>query len=501
MSRRRAARPPKRRDTRDSTLRTLLSSADGRNLVAAALARRRQRLDVIDSAVPPQTLLEAVVREIRERTDLPPEIGVAVTHALLSAALVESGSTVQWPDSTQQIELCLWLVVLGPSASGKTLIRKIIERALGITVTNLPEPGSARAYLDGLAEVGGRALWARDEYGQLTKQIADGGPLGNLRDYLLRTYDHDVLETNTHASGDTRVEHPVLSILGGSVDTTWSDCIDAAMLTDGLLARHQFILAARRPLSVPRYPVDAIEAAIRVSVARVDLGARLREREEYRIGRRAAEWYDTAWIDMVGQLGERLDPAYVRRITWNTTRYAVIYHLLLGNPGVEIATDAMRWAWRMTQLHLQYALETLSLSDASFAARLDGMLSWLDEYITGHPAATEAELARALLQRWRRDLQSASEARGLIDLAMRYRAGGSDGSTPVPARPPALPPVATGTRARTPARAHQWTPPRARQRRNTATDPSWSVGALLAPAAYAYVIEFTRKYTRVGMLA
>jgi hypothetical protein len=426
MSTRRKLRAAARKkDTRDNTLRTLLSSADGRNLVAAALARRRQRLDVIDSAVPPQTLLEAVVREIRERTDLPPEIGVAVTHALLSAALVESGSTVRWPDSTQQIELCLWLVVLGPSASGKTLIRKIIERALGIAVTNLPEPGSARAYLDGLAEVGGRALWMRDEYGQLTKQIADGGPLGNLRDYLLRTYDHDVLETNTHASGDTRVEHPVLSILGGSVDTTWSDCIDAAMLTDGLLARHQFIRAARRPLSVPRYPVDVIEAAIRASVARVDLGARLRERQEYQISERAAEWYDAAWRDMVGALGDRLDPAYIRRITWGAARYAVIYHLLLGEEGTVIRTDSMRWGWRMTQLHLQYAIEVLALSDASFAARLDGILAWLDAYMGEHPEATETDVARALLQRWRRDLQSASEARGLIDLAMRYRTGGA----------------------------------------------------------------------------
>ena len=426
MSRRSAARAPKRRDrdTRDSTLRTLLARPDGRALIAASIAQRRQRLDVIDSAIPPQTLLETVVHELRGRTDLPPEIGVAVMHTLLSAALVESGSTVRWHDSAQPVELCLWTVVLGPSASGKTLIRKIIERALGITVKNLPEPGSARAYLDGMAEVGGRALWMRDEYGQLMKQIAAGGPLGNLRDYQLRTYDHETLETNTHSAGDTRIEHPVLVILGSSVDETWGSCIDAAMLADGLMARHSFIRAQRRPLSVPRYPVDAIEAAIRASVTGVDLGTRLRERHEYQISERAAEWYDHAWRDMVGALGERLDPAYVRRITWGAARYAVIYHLLLGEEGEVIRTESMRWAWRMTQLHLQYALEVLALSDASFAARLDGILGWLDEYIAEHPDATETELARALLQRWRRDLQSASEARGLIDLAMRYRAGG-----------------------------------------------------------------------------
>ena len=45
MSRRSAARAPKRRDrdTRDSTLRTLLARPDGRALIAASIAQRRQR--------------------------------------------------------------------------------------------------------------------------------------------------------------------------------------------------------------------------------------------------------------------------------------------------------------------------------------------------------------------------------------------------------------------------------------------------------------------------
>ncbi len=207
------------------------------------------------------------------------------------------------------------------------------------------------------------------------------------------------------------------------------------MIADGLMARHNFVRAERQPLSVPRYPVDAIEAAIRASVSRVDMGARLCERQEYQISERAAEWYDAAWRDMVGALGDRLDPAYIRRITWGTARYAAIYHLLLGEQGVVIRTDAMRWAWRMTQLHLQYAVEVLSLSDNSFSARLDSIVAWTGGYMDVHPEASETELARALLQRWRRDLKSANEARGMIELAMRYRGGGSDANGHSTARP------------------------------------------------------------------
>jgi hypothetical protein len=190
-------------------------------------------------------------------------------------------------------------------------------------------------------------------------------------------------------------------------------------------------------MAVSRYPVDRIESAVRAAAQQTDLGARLRAKQEYQISERAAKWYDIAWHDMVGALGDRLDAAYVRRITWGAARYAAIYQILLGEEGPVIRTEAMRWAWRMTQLHLQYALETLSLSDASFAARLDGILAWLDAHMREHPEATETDLARALLQRWRRDLQSAADARGLIDLAMRYRAGSSDTHGRRAARPDA----------------------------------------------------------------
>ena len=103
----------------------------------------------------------------------------------------------------------------------------------------------------------------------------------------------------------------------------------------------------------------------------------------------------------------------------------MIYHILLGKPGKEIGIDAMRWAWRMVQLHLQYAREVLTLSDPGVATRLDKILGWVEEEAAQGRDPREPSFARRLLMRFRRDLQSLSEARQVIDMARKMPLSGT----------------------------------------------------------------------------
>jgi hypothetical protein len=415
MSARVVTRPakPKRRD---SLLSDLLRSSSGQAFIVGL--RMRGRLNEVDAVSPPGSLLDVVISELRSKTDLPPEIGLAVVHSLLSSALAQSGATVRWPGETHGSEMAMWHLVLAPSGAGKTLVRNLVTDALGLELRELPEPGSARAYLNAMAELSGKAAWTRDEYGQLMKAIADGGPLGGLRDYLLRTYDHARLEVVTAKSGDVAIEHPVLSIFGSTVDSTWASCIDAEMLADGLLARHLFVVAQRRPLSVPRYPLAEMRDVIQKAAEP------LRDRlvatgQTYRISANAAKLYDELWMETIGQVGDVVDAAYFRRVTWSAARYAVIYHLLLDKPGVDVGVDAMRWAWRMVMLHLEYVRQVLSLSDAGFAAKIDKILGWVETRAAAGEDVTSNTFVRALCRQFSRDLSNASEARQLIDLARK----------------------------------------------------------------------------------
>lgn len=406
----------KKAQRRDSLLSELLRSASGKAFIVGL--RTRGRLTEVDAVSPPGSLLDAVISELRSKTDLPEELGMVVVHSLLSSALAQSGATVSWPGEQRGSEMAMWHLVLAPSGAGKTLVRKLISDALGLELRELPEPGSARAFLNSMAELNGRTTWVRDEYGQLMRQIADGGPLGGMRDYMLRAYDHARLEVVTAKSGGVAIEHPVLSIFGATVDTTWASCIDASMLADGLLARHLFVVAQRRPLSVPRYPLAEMRDVIQKAAEP------LRDRlaatgQTYRISSTAAKLYDELWIETIGQVGDSVDAAYFRRVTWSAARYAVIYHLLLNKSGEEIGVDAMRWAWRMVMLHLEYVRQVLSLSDSGFAPKIDKILGWVEARASAGEDVTSNAFVRALCRQFSRDLSNASEARQLIDLARK----------------------------------------------------------------------------------
>ena len=402
---------------RDGLLSQMLAAANGPEFLAMIRAAG-QRLDEVDAVTPPGTFLETVVGVVRRDTDLPPEIAWGVSMLLMSAALAQNRCAVSWTHDHRPQELAMWLVILAPSGAGKTLLRNAIAEGLGLKLTELPEPGSARAFLDSLCACEGRTLWVRDEYGQLMQQIKTGGPLGPLRDYMLRAYDHAALEVTTKKDGTARCERVVLSILASSVDSSWAACVDGQMLVDGLLARHLFVCAKRRSMRVPIYPMARIRATL-------DASARgLRERlavedQRFVISQAAADVYSELWRELVGALGDRLDPAYVRRVTWAAGRYAVLYHILLGKDGLEIGTQAMRWAWRAVLLHLQYARTALALSDAGFAEKLDRIMAWAAARIAQGADPASSRFVRDMLQHFRRDLSNAQEARQIIDIVAK----------------------------------------------------------------------------------
>lgn len=414
MAEKKRAVRKKAKDRRDRVLSEILQTPGGRDMLALVRASGRRRIGAIEAVTPPGSFLDLVVEQVKTRTDLPAEIGLAVVLSQIAAALSQVGTTVLWPDSDRPVEMDMWMVVLAPSGAGKTLLRNLVGDALDLQLRDLAEPGSARAFLQGLDECAGIACWTRDEYGQLVRQIADGGPMALLRDYMLRSYDHAPLEIVTMKDGLVRIENPRLSIFGCTVDSTWASCIDAAMLADGLLARHLFIVADRRPLSVPRYPIAKMKQVIEQAAG--PLRERLKKPERFVISEAAARYYDVAWIELVQSIHSTIDPAYIRRVTWGAARYAVIYHLLLCQPGQTIEIEAMRWAWRMTQLHLQYVREVLNLSDPSASSKLDRIIEWVMEREKEGANVHDKGFIRTLLQRFRADLKSTSEAKQVLDL-------------------------------------------------------------------------------------
>lgn len=399
------------RTRRDTALSQMLATPTGRAMLAMSM---RAEITPADAVAPPGSVIETVVHALRRHTDLPPMLGVGTVMALASAALSQAGATVRWPGDSRDIELAQWLVMLAPSGAGKTFVRGVVQQALGMDVRLLAEPASGPAYLDAMQEAGGRCHWSRDEYGQLIRSVAEGGCREGMRDLLLRTYDHDELVHATRTRGETRVPHPVLTILGTSVDSTWGDCVDAQMLTDGLAARHLYLVAEARPMRVPRYPRQEIVEAIQAAAG--DIGERLSRRLTYHLTPEADAAYREMWRELVADLGDTLDASYVRRITWAAGRYAVIYHLLTGREGQRVGVHAMRWAWRMVMLHCYCARLVLGLADRSLAGRVERIAAWVEAQRDAGVDVRAPGFARRVIQRFRRDLHNIHEARQIVAL-------------------------------------------------------------------------------------
>lgn len=405
------------RITRDGLLSGMLKSDDGRSYLSMIRAAKKTNLDLMDAVTPPGSFLEILLKEVKYKTDLPPEIALGVFVSQLSSLLAQNGVTVSWFDDTSHpCHMDMWLLVLAPSGAGKTWLRNLVREVLGFSVKELPEPGSGSAFLHALSEQGGISLWNRDEYGQLIKQIKDGGPLGPIRGHMLQAYDHGKLEINTLKNGQIIIEHPVLSIFGSTVDTTFKSCVDAEMLSDGLLARHLFFVASMGKLKMSRYPRQEIVESLSAHKFTIDLRANITKETEYIIGPEASELYDELWKDLANSIGNSIDPAYFRRTTWAVSKYAVIYHLNLGKMGNIIDADSMRWAWRMIQLHIQYAREALVLCDPGFATRFEKIIGWIEIQARNGVDIRSSTFTRTLLRQFGRDLKNMHEAKQLIEV-------------------------------------------------------------------------------------
>lgn len=191
-------------------------------------------------AVPPGSLLDTVINEFSQKTNIALEIPYATFLHYVSGALLAAGSRIIFQGSS--IESDIWSIVLAESGGGKTWTQKKIGAGLA-DIVPVMESGaaSAAAWLQEFAEQP-RTLWVRDEFFHLLKAIEQPGPLADLKDYLLRIYDNETIERTTKRE-QIIAENPALSILGFTALQPFVSGVSPESLVDGFAQRFGFILA------------------------------------------------------------------------------------------------------------------------------------------------------------------------------------------------------------------------------------------------------------------
>jgi hypothetical protein len=337
----------------DKILKKMEESEEARTTLTAMLASRHQKGEHWRGlfAVPPGSMIESVIGEFYQKTNLPLEIPFFVVFSYISGYLLKKG--VYLETETGRVDPDIWTVILAPSGAGKTFTQKKIRDALGPMMSEAEFQGtgiiSAAAFVEALSEHP-RGIWVRDEFAQFLKSISDdNGPMAEMKDYMLRLYDNDSLERRTKKE-TLFAENPAMSILGLTVAETFSKYVTTEMMLDGFAQRFSYVIAQADPnrkfIDFPVWKINTDKWSEKWDEIQPNILPVYHARED------GAEAFAEAFKALYQ---EGLPESFYRRILWRAHKYALLYHVLVGDKSETLTRSDYAWAARALALHIDDA--------------------------------------------------------------------------------------------------------------------------------------------------
>lgn len=309
-------------------------------------------------ATPPGSFLENVISCFYNRTDIPLEIPFFTSLHYLSYYLLKTGVHIEFDN--QIIKPDLWTVLLAQSGAGKTFASKAIGNFIDLK-PNFPDVSSSAKFVEELSKHN-NGFFLRDEFAQLLKSIETQPHFQEMKDYFLRLYDGEEISRIT-MKNETIIENPALVILGITVLETFLDNVSPESLADGFSQRFNYVIArkdAKRSMrDFPLYEVSDFKDDIKKSWE--DCISNIKH-EKYFMKEEAKKGFITSFKLLCDA---NLPDSFLRRIMFRGIRYALLYHILLGDSSNEISVVDMGWAGRICALHIKDASELLDGHDKS----------------------------------------------------------------------------------------------------------------------------------------
>ena len=315
-------------------------------------------------ATPAGTILSKAVWAIKNSTDLPVEIAFFNVIHIISAFCLSRNITIDFDGQTLLPDL--HSIILAPSGSGKTYQQKILNNSIPeeYKIPEFPNPDTDAAFFESLL-THNNSFFQRDEYAQFLKTINTDKNMAKGKDYLLRVYDNSDITRTTKKEGEKRIEKPALTILGSTVDKTFTNYVTEEMLLDGLAQRFSYIYATERADKKPRYNahkhIEDLKNEFTEIFKRVVY-------DEYIISQEALSYFDNSYAALI-QVKQDVDNSFFRRIHFKIVKYALIYHIVLKKDNNVIDLQDMEWADRIVYKNLNDLKKLLSNYNISELAK------------------------------------------------------------------------------------------------------------------------------------
>jgi hypothetical protein len=204
-----------------------------------------------------------------------------------------------------------------------------------------------------------RSYWHVDEFGLFLQNIENRESHQEIKEYLLKLYDGDMLRRGTKCD-PIEIQDPALTIIATTVIGTFKDYLTADMLLGGFAQRFQYVVVdeVRPPMPIYSINREEVVAIGRKSWERV---CSLPLHPLYRVSSHALSAFESRYLQLFDS--GSTDSSFFRRVLWRAPRYALLYHVLLGKRDATIDAEDMEWGLRVAELHLHDFRKVMDLFD------------------------------------------------------------------------------------------------------------------------------------------
>lgn len=314
-------------------------------------------------------ILSLIYSKFLENTEIPCALPVFSFFSFLSAFCVKNNITYEIPLSNEINYLDTWITVLAPSGSAKTFstsqIKKMIPENIDgkkVIEQNFSRPNGAAKFIEELTQLpktkDGKhqyGYWIEDEAAQMFKQIEKiGSPLSEIKEYLLKSYDHEKLTRKTKKES-IETKNLILTLFFINTFESYVNNISHESMTDGLMRRFNLVYSEKDDRDFTDfsiYDVNEIQDEM-ISEKMLNFFFSIKSDQHFKFSEECFELYRKYFKIYWHKKYKNILPGkenFYRTYMMQSWKFAIFYHFILGKEGNIVQAESLVYGMKVSLL-------------------------------------------------------------------------------------------------------------------------------------------------------
>jgi hypothetical protein len=348
-------------------------------------------------------ILSIIYSKFLENTEIPCALPVFSFFSFLSAFCVKNNITYEIPLSNEINYLDTWITVLAPSGSAKTFstsqIKKMIPENIDgkkVIEQNFSRPNGAAKFIEELTQLpktkDGKhqyGYWIEDEAAQMFKQIEKiGSPLSEIKEYLLKSYDHEKLTRKTKKES-IETKNLILTLFFINTFESYVNNISHESMTDGLMRRFNLVYSEKDDRDFTDfsiYDVNEIQDEM-ISEKMLNFFFSIKPDQHFTFSDECFELYRKYFKIYWHKKYKNILPGkenFYRTYMMQSWKFAIFYHFILGKEGNVVQAESLVYGMKVSLLFAEsmkkfFDFKSTPIVIKNTKNKLDKCVSYLNE--------------------------------------------------------------------------------------------------------------------------